>query len=69
VAPAKTPEPVLARLATEIAAVMADPEVKKTLAEAGLEATMLRSDAFQQLIRKEITEFKAVAQRSNITLD
>jgi hypothetical protein len=43
--------------------------VKKALAAAGLEATMTGSEAFNQLIRKEMAEFKAVAQRAQITLD
>jgi tripartite-type tricarboxylate transporter receptor subunit TctC len=69
VAPARTPEPVLARLAQEIAAVMAEPEVQKSLVAAGLEPVMLGSAPFQQLMRKEIEEFRAVAQRAQITLD
>lgn len=68
-APAKTPEPVLARLTQELSAVMADPEVRKTLAGAGMEATMLGREPFQQLIRKEMAQFKAVARRARIALD
>ncbi|HSW06468.1 Bug family tripartite tricarboxylate transporter substrate binding protein [Aquabacterium sp.] len=69
VAPAKTPEAVLSRLTQELTAVMADTEVRKTLAANGLDAAMLGREAFQQLIRKEMAEFKDIAQRASITLD
>jgi tripartite-type tricarboxylate transporter receptor subunit TctC len=68
-APARTPESVLARLNRELAAVMAEPEVRKTLENAGLEPVMLGPEAFRRLIRDEVGAFKAVAQRAQISLD
>ncbi|WP_119156229.1 Bug family tripartite tricarboxylate transporter substrate binding protein [Caldimonas tepidiphila] len=69
VAPARTPDAVLARLGQELGAVMADPEVRKSLSAAGLEPVLLGREPLQQLIRDEIAEFRNIAQRANITLD
>jgi tripartite-type tricarboxylate transporter receptor subunit TctC len=68
-APAHTPEPVLARLNRELAAVMAEPEVRKTLDVAGLQPVMLGPDAFRQMIRDEVGTFKAIGQRAQIKID
>ena len=68
-APAGTPEPVLARLNRELSAVMAEPEVRKTLEGAGLEPVMLGPEPFRRLIRDEVAAFKSVAQRAQISLD
>ena len=54
---------------SELAAVMAEPEVRKTLEDAGLELVMLGPDAFRRLVRDEVGTFKAVAQRARITMD
>jgi tripartite-type tricarboxylate transporter receptor subunit TctC len=69
VAPARTPEPVLRRLGQEVATVMADPEVRKALTQAGLEPVMLGQQAFRQLIEDEVLAFRVVAHRGQITLD
>ena len=68
-APAKTPDAVLARLNRELAAVMAEPEVRKTLEGAGLEPVMQGADALRRLIRDEVGTFKGIAQRAQITID
>jgi tripartite-type tricarboxylate transporter receptor subunit TctC len=68
-APAHTPDAVLARLNRELAAVMAEPEVRATVANAGMEPTMLGGEVFREMIRDEMRAFKAVAQRANISID
>ncbi|RYY62226.1 MAG: tripartite tricarboxylate transporter substrate binding protein, partial [Comamonadaceae bacterium] len=69
VAPARTPDAVLSRLNRELSAVMAEPDVRSTLANAGLEPTLQGPDALRKLIRDEVATFKAVAQRAQITID
>lgn len=69
VAPAKTPDAVMHRLEKEVAAVMADPEMRRTLNQNGLEPTLLDAAAFRDLIRREMAQFRDIAKRSNITLD
>lgn len=66
-APAGTPPAVVARLRTELKAVVMEPEVRKKLEEAGL---TLNADAdFGQLIRGEIEKFKPIVAHAKITDD
>ena len=69
VAPARTPEAVLTRLNHELAAVMMDPEVRTMLVNAGMEATLLGPQVFREMIRDEMSAFKAVGQRAHISID
>ncbi|NML45379.1 tripartite tricarboxylate transporter substrate binding protein [Ramlibacter sp. G-1-2-2] len=68
-APARTPDAVLTRLNHELAAVMADPEVRKIVTTAGMEPVLLGPDVLREMIRDEMATFKAVAQRAHITID
>ena len=52
-APAKTPEPVLRRLATEIRAILAMPDVQAALAERGLDTMNTTPEQFAASHRAE----------------
>jgi tripartite-type tricarboxylate transporter receptor subunit TctC len=68
-APARMPEAIVARLNRELGAVMAEPEVRQTLQNAGLEPVHLGPEALRGMIRDEMGTFKAVAQKAQIVLD
>ncbi|MDB5857779.1 MAG: hypothetical protein JWQ76_1468 [Ramlibacter sp.] len=67
-APAATPKPIVNKLATEIAAVMALPDVKEALAAMGLQALAIPSEQFAQLIRSETAKFDKLIKTANIKL-
>lgn len=69
IAPRGLPAPMLRRLADEVTAVVALPEVKKRLAELGYEPDPLGSAAFEQFIKKENQHWGSVIKRSNIKVD
>jgi len=63
-APAKTPRPIVDRLATEIQAVLAMPEVQKTFADAGVNANFRNPDAFRQFIGNEVDRWGKMVELS-----
>lgn len=65
-APRGLPPEVRAKLEKALSAVMADPVVKKGLADQGVEATFLPSAGTAALIETELTLMRATAQRANI---
>ncbi len=65
-APARTPRAVIARLNDEINRLVALPEVKETMAKAGVSITGGKPEVLDALIRKEIRQWKQVVQRANI---
>ncbi len=69
-APAKTPEPVVERLASEISKILSDPEVKARLATMGSEAPTVRSPkAFTAFVQKELATYSQLVKRSGATAD
>jgi tripartite-type tricarboxylate transporter receptor subunit TctC len=62
--PARTPAPILARLAQEMAAVLRDPSVVRTLASGGSTPLMMATDAFQAFVATEMPRWRAVIERS-----
>ena len=62
--PARTPAPILARLAQEMAAVLRDPSVVQTLASGGSTPLMLATDTFQGFVATEMPRWRAVIERS-----
>jgi tripartite-type tricarboxylate transporter receptor subunit TctC len=52
-APARTPEPIIRRLETEISSVAKEPAVIEKLAAVGVEATSMTQVQFKDVIRKE----------------
>ena len=65
-APARTPRAVIARLNDELNRLVALPEVKETMAKAGVSITGGKPEVLDALIRKEIRQWKQVVQRANI---
>ncbi len=70
VAPAGTPAPVVARLNSEISAVLAEPRVRKALTDQGFElATGSTPESFAQLIRNDLTTWTPLIKASGATID
>ena len=65
-APAGTPAPIVARLNREINEILATPDVKKALAEQGVDAEPATPDALGTLVGKEIAKFRAVVEQAGI---
>jgi tripartite-type tricarboxylate transporter receptor subunit TctC len=57
-APARTPEPVLARLQTEIAAVAKNPDVQRRLTEIGAEPVGSSPAEFRQIVSDQIDKVR-----------
>ena len=69
VAPAGTPEPVVARLNTEIGRLMQRADVKKQLADQGAEAVTSTPGQFEAFIGTEITRWAKVVRDSGAKPD
>jgi tripartite-type tricarboxylate transporter receptor subunit TctC len=70
VAPARTPEAVLARIAAEVSTVLRQPELVERLAALGLEvATDSDPVAFRELIRSELERWSRIAREAAIRAD
>ncbi len=63
-APAATPAPVVARLATALQAAMAEPRVVQTLAGSGSTPLMLSGAPLQAFVEREIIRWRGVVERS-----
>jgi tripartite-type tricarboxylate transporter receptor subunit TctC len=66
VAPAKTPAPVIARLNTELNAVLADAAIRKQLLEAGVEAHGGTAEALGQRMSSEADKWAGVIEKAGI---
>ena len=62
-APAPTPPAVVQRLNAEINRVLNLPEVRRSLAEQGLQAVGGTSDAFAAYIKQDIRKYAAIIKR------
>lgn len=69
VAPPATPEPIRARLAEEIAKVLAKPEVIELLRRIGMEPAPQPPAEFAAFVRREIETWAAVVRAANIRAD
>ena len=67
-APAKTPEPVLARLRKEIQSVIDDPAVNARLKSLGYQISPMTGDTFQKYVLEDLAAWKAVAKAENIVV-
>jgi tripartite-type tricarboxylate transporter receptor subunit TctC len=65
-APAKTPEPVLAKLNAEVVRIVRSPEVKALLLRDGLEAVGDSAAEFGRLIREEIAKWTKIVRVAGI---
>ena len=68
-APAGTPEPVLARLRKEIADVLKDPQVLQKLNTLGYQVSYLPGDEFKDFVMKDYEQWKSVAKAANIVAE
>lgn len=62
-APAKTPGPVIDKLANEVARLLQDKDTQQRLQEAGVEPMGLRGAAVQEFLQKERLRYSKVAQQ------
>lgn len=69
VAPAGTPQPIIAKLEKALAETLANPEVKKKLADMGAIVTPLGQKQFGDYIQAEITKWGDVIKTNNITFN
>jgi tripartite-type tricarboxylate transporter receptor subunit TctC len=65
-APARTPRPIVDRLAKDIAAAVAVPEVKQKLQELGIEARSSTPEETRKMMIADIAKWKAVIERAGI---
>ncbi len=68
-APAGTPQPIVQRLNREVRAVLAEPEVRRRLAEQGADPAPMESAAFGQRIRDDIAKWADVIRNAGIRPD
>jgi 2-methylaconitate cis-trans-isomerase PrpF/tripartite-type tricarboxylate transporter receptor subunit TctC len=68
-APAKTPQPIIDRLNQALNQVLADKEVIERMQEHGADVETSTPERFGELVKSELTKWKAVAQRAKLTAD
>jgi tripartite-type tricarboxylate transporter receptor subunit TctC len=68
-APAGTPKDIVNKLSSEIARILALPDVRDTLAAQGLTAYPLSSDHFGGLIRSDIDRYGSVIKSAGIKIE
>jgi len=64
--PARTPRPIVERLAREVAAAVAVPEVKEKLQEIGIEARAATPDETRKLMASDIARWRKVVEQAKI---
>jgi tripartite-type tricarboxylate transporter receptor subunit TctC len=69
VAPAGTPQPVIAALNTEINKLLTSEDMRRFLQGEGAEAKAMTPDQFGDLIRSETERWIKVARQSGISID
>lgn len=65
-APASTPRAVVDRLNTEMQIVLAMPDVKKKLAEAGVEVAPANPSQFASFVKRETAKYRTIVQTAGI---
>jgi tripartite-type tricarboxylate transporter receptor subunit TctC len=65
-APAGVPAPIVAKLNTEITAILAQPESMRRLEAGGASPSPMSSAAFARVLASEITKWENVAREANI---
>lgn len=68
-APAKTPKPIIDQLNKALNQVLADNEVIKRMEEHGADVETSTPEKFGELVKSELTKWKAVVQRAKLTAD
>ena len=68
-APAGTPQDIIAMLHSEIGAAMSRPEMARQMMDAGIEVRLSTPQEFSQQIRTDLAKWSEIVQRSGIRLD
>jgi tripartite-type tricarboxylate transporter receptor subunit TctC len=68
-APAGTPEPILAKLRAEIARALAAPDFQAHLAQVGAEPFVLAPAAFEALIKTDAAKWAAVVKANDVKVE
>ena len=68
IAPAGTPKAVINRLSTEIAAILAMPDIREYLAKQGMEVLPSTAEQTAALMKAELAKFAKVIKAANIKL-
>jgi tripartite-type tricarboxylate transporter receptor subunit TctC len=68
-APAGTPEEILARLSEEIEAMTQDPDIEARMSEMGYTVGYLGREDFKNLVVEELEQWRAVAEQEGISLE
>jgi tripartite-type tricarboxylate transporter receptor subunit TctC len=68
-APAGTPEPVLARLRKEVAEGLKEPKVQQRLTALGYQVSFLPGEEFKAFVMKDAEQWRSVAKTAKVSLD
>ena len=68
-APAKTPEPIIAKLHAALADALKDPEIVKKLDAQGAEPALTTPAQFAQFITTESAKFGKIVTDANVTVE
>ena len=68
-APVKTPAAIVAKIAADLARVMADADTQTKLRQRGLEPAYLDAQQMAALMRSDVARWRAVAERIKLVLD
>jgi tripartite-type tricarboxylate transporter receptor subunit TctC len=68
-APAKTPKPIIDRLAQELARILRTPEVSETLLTMGADPLISTPEQFAALIKTDLVRYAKLIKNANIRLE
>lgn len=68
-APAKTPEPLVRKLSEDLSRALADPDTQGKLRRLGVEPDYLGPQQMGELMRRDVSRWRDVADRIRLTLD
>jgi tripartite-type tricarboxylate transporter receptor subunit TctC len=67
-APAGTPEPILARLRKEFSAMLKDPKIVERFDKLGYQPDYIEGDAFKDFVVKDLEQWRNAARSANVTV-
>jgi tripartite-type tricarboxylate transporter receptor subunit TctC len=67
-APARTPQPIIDRLAKELTAILARPEVRERFVKAGLPVVAEGPDVFRTRIAREVPMYKDIIDKAGLKI-
>jgi tripartite-type tricarboxylate transporter receptor subunit TctC len=69
IAPAGTPQPVIARVHRELSAILAKPELREQMATLGFRALAMTPESFAKLMADERVKWGAIIRSANLKID